>query len=438
MPIVHDSCGLLFNSFGMFRLINELIINFCLLFIVSPSSFLGFSFSGISFSKPSPSSPTKEPMIIPNINLFSIIGVVVNLAIPCYLISPIIVGELSIKSIWAKFSADNMTIKHDIEKLPKETFDLYESDYMQQIFNLKPILRFIIISVRYFLTFDIVQLYSWNFFTGGKIIKHLIMVNRIVSIKSKNINSIREPVSIILGFFLAELTAVLIGIPIFNSNDLKTFLHLITGNRDQCNDYEIYSLRRLVILISVNIFFFKCHIASAILFCHCMRVYSLMINEIILDKTKNIEEDKLKLIQLADQFNQICKMFELPMTSNFLTSIQTLIGLFCFLLRVDSSHITIMVMVCLLISFMLTRMVVTYSYGCLPTIAIDRLIEVRLESTTKWQLDTWLTLGEIQRLRSRFEVKMLGGVYFIRQRTIMYSLGFIINYIVVLLQTENY
>ena len=168
-----------------------------------------------------------EPMVIPKINTISIIGVVANLAIPCYLIFPMIAGELSFKSIREKFFTNNVTIKYDTTL--KETID-FERDYIQQIFNLKPIVRFIIISVRFFLTFDLIQLYLWNFFTGSKIIKHLIMVDRIVPIKSKDINSIREPILIILGFSLAELTAVLIGVPIFNPNDLNTFLHLITGN----------------------------------------------------------------------------------------------------------------------------------------------------------------------------------------------------------------
>lgn len=80
---------------------------------------------------------------------------------------------------------------------------------------------------------------------------------------------------------------------------------------------------------------------------------------------------------------------------------------------------------------------VTASAGNFSSNASNTLIRLVYETKSEWTLQEWLCYLEIKRAPAEFIVSMF-SVYSIQQSSILAVLGFSLNYIVILLQTENY
>ena len=87
--------------------------------------------------------------------------------------------------------------------------------------------------------------------------------------------------------------------------------------------------------------------------------------------------------------------------------------------------------------FALVRLVAVTCVGNLATNACNTLARVVYEAKEEWTLQEWLCYLEIKRAPAEFTISIF-SVYSVQQSSILTILGFILNYVVILLQTENY
>lgn len=83
------------------------------------------------------------------------------------------------------------------------------------------------------------------------------------------------------------------------------------------------------------------------------------------------------------------------------------------------------------------RLVILSCAGNIVTNSYREMVRNIYETMPQWNAVGWINFFEIKSLHSQFEVK-IGGTYTVKQSTIISVLGFTLNYIVILLQTENY
>lgn len=87
--------------------------------------------------------------------------------------------------------------------------------------------------------------------------------------------------------------------------------------------------------------------------------------------------------------------------------------------------------------FAFIRLIIIACVGNFATNVCRELIRTVYENLDQWNLNVWMCFMEIKRLRKEFIVSIF-SMYTVRQSTILTMLGFALNYIVILLQTENY
>lgn len=88
-----------------------------------------------------------------------------------------------------------------------------------------------------------------------------------------------------------------------------------------------------------------------------------------------------------------------------------------------------------LVSF--TRLLVICASGSLVTIVYRDLIRTIYESVPEWDLSSWMAFNEIRKLKRKFRVEIY-STYTVKQSAILAVLGFVLSYVVILLQTESY
>lgn len=87
-------------------------------------------------------------------------------------------------------------------------------------------------------------------------------------------------------------------------------------------------------------------------------------------------------------------------------------------------------------AFSLARLLLVCIAGEMPSEACHRLALSVYECKTEWTTNELMYYRAIKRFRRDFRVVML-RVVFVRQSSILAVLAFVINYCVILLQTEN-
>ncbi|KAH9395792.1 hypothetical protein TYRP_020202 [Tyrophagus putrescentiae] len=144
---------------------------------------------------------------------------------------------------------------------------------------------------------------------------------------------------------------------------------------------------------------------------------------------------------LQGHFRTTVACFSLPVTFTLAASTFTLIGSVCFLMiSPDRSYASFIFSIGL---FALLRLFVVNSCGNLATAAYGRLLRTVYEAMGEgggdnWSVDAWLLFGELRRLKADFKVAFFAGTFTVKQSSILTLVGFSIQYIVILLQTENY
>ena len=148
---------------------------------------------------------------------------------------------------------------------------------------------------------------------------------------------------------------------------------------------------------------------------------------------------KTKLSDLNDQFKEMIPCFSIPLTITLSSSIFTVISSACFLMiyNANNSNNLYVAFVCSLGIFSFIRLIILASFGNLPTNICHDLIRIVYENLEHWSLHEWMCFMELKRLRKEFIVSIF-SMYTVRQSSILAMLGFALNYIVILLQTENY
>src|SRR5262249_12942770 len=87
--------------------------------------------------------------------------------------------------------------------------------------------------------------------------------------------------------------------------------------------------------------------------------------------------------------------------------------------------------------FGLIRLIVVCYAGTIVSTAYFELIREIYETMPEWRVDSWVCFCEMQRMEDKFQVTIY-RTFSVGQASILTMLGFALNYIVVLLQTENY
>ena len=166
----------------------------------------------------------------------------------------------------------------------------------------------------------------------------------------------------------------------------------------------------------------------------------LIINPLLVDNLDEVKMIQLRtqLSDLNDQFKEIIPCFSFPLTGLFATSIFIIISSSCFLMINNSSrgnYYIAFVFNIGLLAFM--RLIVVASFGNLPSNCCRDLVRIVYENLQQWQLNEWMCFMELKRLQKEFIVN-ISSMYTVRQSSILSMLGFALNYIVILLQTENF
>lgn len=145
---------------------------------------------------------------------------------------------------------------------------------------------------------------------------------------------------------------------------------------------------------------------------------------------------KTKLSNLNDQFKEIIPYFATPLTTNFASNIFIIISSACFLMINWKRNLYMSIVFSLgLLAFL--RLIIVACVGNLPSNICSDLIRIVYENLEQWSLNEWMCFMELKRLRKEFTVSIF-SMYTVRQSSILAMLGFALNYIVILLQTENY
>ncbi|XP_046909831.2 uncharacterized protein LOC124491238 [Dermatophagoides farinae] len=218
-------------------------------------------------------------------------------------------------------------------------------------------------------------------------------------------------------------------------------------NFDKILDPQISAYTRTIKIIQmfgmVSGFSFK--LITPLLFIYTMMLFRFCIQRLINTYAMVDNLDEVKMIQLRtqlsdlnDQFKEIIPCFSFPLTGLFATSIFIIISSSCFLMINNSSrgnYYIAFVFNIGLLAFM--RLIVVASFGNLPSNCCRDLVRIVYENLQQWQLNEWMCFMELKRLQKEFIVN-ISSMYTVRQSSILAMLGFALNYIVILLQTENF
>ncbi|XP_027194323.2 uncharacterized protein LOC113789036 [Dermatophagoides pteronyssinus] len=320
----------------------------------------------------------------------------------------------------------------DMHRLPIGFFGSDDEDYIETI-NLKSILRNIIKLLLIVSIIEMITILLYFLTSGGHIIRLLMKIPYIYDFDySKQFSFISLIIILIISTIIS-----MIGYISFRSPMIKQIIDpniLLT--------IKIHRLSELSMLIFGLIFLSL----VPILFIYTMMLFRFAINQLMntyaitnkLDET-NMVKLKTKLSDLNDQFKEIIPCFSIPLTITLSSSIFTVISSACFLMiyNANNSNNLYVAFVCSLGIFSFIRLIILASFGNLPTNICHDLIRIVYENLEHWSLHEWMCFMELKRLRKEFIVSIF-SMYTVRQSSILAMLGFALNYIVILLQTENF
>ncbi|XP_027194325.2 uncharacterized protein LOC113789038 [Dermatophagoides pteronyssinus] len=305
------------------------------------------------------------------------------------------------------------------------------SESHDQIRCLKPILSNIIDFLYIIVVFDELVPIIYLLIRGRKLINLIIRIPYIDEFDHSKRFAYR---SLAIAFITA-LFINIIGFISFNQTSKQIIM-----------DPEQYFSSRLFTLIApiFNTFLFVYLSVIPIMFIYTMMLFKFVIEKLLNTfAVVNLDEIlmlklKTKLSDLNDQFKEIIPKFALPLTIHFATNIFIIISSACYLmidLGPEGTTNTAFIFSLGIFSFL--RLIIVACYGNLPTNICRDLIRTVYENLEQWSLNEWMCFMELKRLRKEFTVSIF-SMYTVRQSSILAMLGFALNYIVILLQTENY
>lgn len=151
---------------------------------------------------------------------------------------------------------------------------------------------------------------------------------------------------------------------------------------------------------------------------------------------------KGRLSALSEHFSTVMGHFALSITVVLVSITFLLVSSSCYLMinQGQSSgsvgnQLIGYIFVYALVSFI--RLLIICSSGSLVTTAYRDLVRTCYEAVPEWDLATWMAFNEVRRLKGKFRV-VFYSTYAVKQSAILAVLGFVLSYVVILLQTESY
>ena len=161
-------------------------------------------------------------------------------------------------------------------------------------------------------------------------------------------------------------------------------------------------------------------------------------NSFLVDLDENrLEKLQERLSLLASHFQRVMSYFALPLSTILSVNIIAIVGASCFMLLNQNKQQYYVSIIFSFGLFAFIRLVLICGAANLATTQYRKLILEVYENVPEWSLEGWMSFIEIRRTKRKFKITFF-GVFDVKQAAILSMLGFALNYIVVLLQTENY
>ncbi|KAH9395921.1 hypothetical protein TYRP_020336 [Tyrophagus putrescentiae] len=383
--------------------------------------FFSLSFTGVLFTTTTKSSSSNSNSSTSKHLPLRLFLISANLAAFTFYILPLL-SFLLFGDPWAVHAS----LKNNSEyTLGKEIFD-------PTFATLKPVLKTLITSMAWLMMAESTFTCGHNLLAGGGLVRQL------ADLSSKGVRSLTKVALAILAFISLGLTtfarAYLVAI----------FESLKAGKKVQeyHNENPYLLLGGLALKLLKHTYHYFTYSLYPLLFAYLMTTV----------KQKRLQQIKARLQTLQGHLQEVINSLALPLTLSMVVTTLLLTGTVCFLIvnsggdggNQNAQHFGLFF--CNVAAFHLLRLVALCAAGSQAEAAHEDLLLTlygRINSNSKkrsfgggWDVDAWLAFQELKRLD--FRVTLFGGLYRLRQSTILAVLAFVSNHIVVLLQTENY
>lgn len=425
--------------------------------------FFSLSFTGVLFTttttKSSSSNSNSSTSKHLPLRLFLISA---NLAAFTFYILPLL-SFLLFGDPWAVHAS----LKNNSEyTLGKEIFDPTFS-------TLKPVLKTLITSMAWLMMAESTFTCGHNLLAGGGLVRQLADLSKGGVRKKKFDTDTRWAVRSLTKVALAIVAFIFLGLSTFARAYLVAiFESLKAGKKVQeyHNENPYLLLGGLALKLLKHAYHYFTYSLYPLLFAYLMTTVKQSIEAIKVEEVfeeddedgeevqstpaERLQQIKARLQTLQTHLQEVINSLALPLTLSMVVTTLLLTGTVCFLIvnsggdggNQNAQHFGLFFFN--VAAFHLLRLVVLCSAGSLAEAAHEDLLLAlygRINSNSKrsgsfggggWDVDAWLAFQELKRLD--FRVTLFGGLYRLRQSTILAVLAFVSNHIVVLLQTENY
>lgn len=411
--------------------------------------FFACSFSGVIFTFDDPNNGKKEKTSLSFLQLFlSLSYLFVNATMMLFFLAPFTVIPMYVTPS-----------KLDEPMKLSDAFNMarYNTEFEEE--DIKPTLRLIMKSIFYLFVIEMIVNHGCNLLYGGQLVVELAeLKNALPEDKQKSHSAQWAIHKVVSGKLVVAGGLTSVSLLLFNRHRLAlAFRYLVRTQKNEIltlkqsnelfkmwtltayhfSDYVVHLLWPLLFLYTITLF--KAHVA--------------FLREKVETSKDGLAENRLEelteeLSSLATHFRRLLTYFSVPLTSILIINIIATIGSACFmsLNGGSSGGAGEQYYVSTIFSFgayALIRMILIAWTSSLLDIEVRELIRVVHQATpteahSLWTDNGWLVFGQLRKLRTLFTVSFLDECFTLRQSTVLAMLGFALNYIVVLLQTENY
>ncbi|KAJ6224549.1 hypothetical protein RDWZM_003094 [Blomia tropicalis] len=313
----------------------------------------------------------------------------------------------------------------------------------EEVSQLKPILRLITQWLIFVYLANHIFTIFYNLLFGGAYIRHMASI-REFSYLDRN----RSLATLLLGTGIVTIFMIKLSIIWLYQKELV--ISMIWPNEAE-GEFALVKQKILAIHFSFELFLSLFQnlglMMTSFLFIYSMIMFRRCIEHFQTDIIEASELDELQLslmkthlCRLNESFKRTINYLSAPITFDMMANTYMVIGSACFLIINQERGIQQMYAIAFIANiglFALIRLVVVASVGNMATNACYTLSRLVYETKSEWNLQEWLCYIEIKRMPAEFEVSVF-SVYSVQQSSILTMLGFALNYIVILLQTENY
>ncbi len=426
--------------------------------------FFSLSFTGVLFTTTSNSNSSNHHLPL------RLLLISANLAAFTFYILPLL-SFLLFGDPWAVHAAFKNNSEYTLGKV------IFDPTFA----TLKPVLKTLITSMAWLMMAESTFTCGHNLLAGGGLVRQLADLSSKGGVR----NSRKKKFDTDTRWAVRSLTKVALAILAFISLGLTTFAraYLVAifesikkgGKVEEYHNENPYLLLGgLALKLLKHTYHYFTYSLYPLLFAYLMTTVKQSIEaikeeevfeeededgeEVQLTPAERLQQIKARLQTLQTHLQEVISSLALPLTLSMVVTTLLLTGTVCFLIvnsgggdgtsgNQNAQHFGLFFFN--VAAFHLLRLVVLCSAGSLAEAAHEDLLLTlygRINSNSKrrrsfgggggWDVDAWLAFQELKRLD--FRVTLFGGLYRLRQSTILAVLAFVSNHIVVLLQTENY